>query len=150
MRKWNRKFTFETEDSNNFSLLDVKITHKNKRFVTSIFRKATFRGLFTNSHSFIFDTHKIGLLHTLLFRFFKICSSMENFHIEVRLQRNIFKSNNYTVNIINQCIKKFWDKLYIPKMIVPTVPKRELLVVLPYFGTFSLNLRKRLYKSVRK
>ena len=98
----------------------------------------------------LFDTYKIALLHTLLLRFFKICSSTENFHTEVRLQRSIFKSNNYPVNIINQCITKFWDKLYIPKMIVPTIPKRELLVVLPYFGTFSLHLRKRLYKSVRK
>ena len=38
----NIKFTYETEDSNNFSFLDVKITRQNKRFVTSIFRKATF------------------------------------------------------------------------------------------------------------
>ena len=33
--------------------------------------------------SFIFDTYKIGLVHTLLFWFFKICPSMENFHVEV-------------------------------------------------------------------
>ena len=75
---------------------------------------------------------------------------MENFHIEVELLRSIFKCNNYPVNIIDQCIKKFFDKLYVPKQIVPTVPKKELLVVLPYLGTFSLNLRKRLYKSVSK
>ena len=47
----NIKFTFKTEDSNNFSFLDAKITGKNKRFLTSIFRKATFSGVFT-----IFDT----------------------------------------------------------------------------------------------
>ena len=85
----NIKFTFETEDSNNFSFLDVKITRQNKRFVTSIFRKATFSGVFTN-----YDTYRIGLIHTLLFWFFKICSSMENFHIEVELLRSIFKFNN--------------------------------------------------------
>ena len=90
----------------------------------------------------IFDTYKIGLVHTLLFRFFKICSSMENFHIEVKLLGSTFKCNNYPVNIIDQCIKKFLDKLYVPKQIVPTVPKKELLVVLPYLGIFSLNLRK--------
>ena len=129
--KHNIKFTFETADSNNFSFLDVKITSKNKRSVTAIFCKATFSGVFTNYNSFIFDTYKIGLVHTLLFRFFKICSSMENFHIEVKLLRNIFKCNNYLLNIIDQCIKKFWDKLYVPKQIVPTVPKRELVVVLP-------------------
>ena len=137
----NIKFTFETEDSNNFSFLDVKITRQNKRFVTSIFRKATFSGVFTNYDSFISDTYKIGLVYKLLFRFFKNVSSMENFHIKVELLRSIFKCNNYPVNIIDQCIKKFFDKLYVPKQIVPTVPKKELLVVLPYLGTFSLNLR---------
>ena len=54
----NIKFTFETEDSNNFSFVDVKITHENKRFVTSIFHKATSSGIFTNSNSFIFDSYK--------------------------------------------------------------------------------------------
>ena len=38
--------------------------------------------------------------------------------------------------------------MYVPKQIVPTVPERVLLVVLPYLGTFSLNLRQRLYKLV--
>ena len=143
----NIKFTFETEDLNNFSFLDVKITRKNKRFVTSIFRKATFSGVYTNYDSFIFDTYKIGLLHTLQFRFFKICS---NFHIEIEHLRSTVKCNNYPVNIIDQCIKKFLDKLYVPKQIVLTVPKKELLVALPFLGTFSLNLRKRLYKAVSK
>ena len=132
------------------SLLDVKITRKSKRFVTSIFRKATFSGVFTNYDSFTFNNYSIGLVHTLLFRFFKICSSMEIFHIEVEHLRSIFKCNNYPVNIIDQCIKKFLDKFYVPKQIVPTLPKRELLVVLPFLGELSLNLRKRLYKSVSK
>ena len=144
------KFTFVTEDSNNFSFLDVKIIRQNKRFVTSIFCKATFSGVFTNYHSFISDTYKIGLVHTLLLRFFKICSSMENFQIELQLLRSIFNCNSHPVNIIDQCIKKLFDKLYVPKQIIPTVPKKELLVVLPYLVTFSLNLRKRLNKSVSK
>ena len=46
--------------------------------------------------------------------------------------------------------KRFLDKLYVPKQIVSTVPKMELLVVLPVLGTFSLNLRKRLHKLVNK
>ena len=51
---------------------------------------------------------------------------------------------------MDQCIKKFFDKLYALKQILPTVPKIELLVILPYLGTFSLSLRKRLDKSVSK
>ena len=137
----NINFTFETEDSNNFSFLAVKITLQNKWFVTSIFRKATFSGLLTNYDSFISDTYKIDLVHTLLFLFFKICSSMENLHIEVELLKSIFKCKNYPVNITDQSIKKLLDNLYVPKQVVPTLPKKELLVVLPYLGTFSLNLR---------
>ena len=75
---------------------------------------------------------------------------MENFHIKVEHLRSIFKCNNYSVNIIDQCIKKFLDTLHVAKQIVLTVPKKELLVVLPFLGTFSLNLRKRLYKAVSK
>ena len=47
-------------------------------------------------------------------------------------------------------IKTFLDKLYVAKQIVPTVHKRGFLVVLPYLGTFSLNLRKRFNKPVSK
>ena len=55
---------------------------------------------------------------------------MEKFHVEVELLKSIFKCTNYPVNIIDPYIKKFLDKLYVPKQIVPTVPKRELVVVL--------------------
>ena len=104
----NIKFTYETEDSNNFSFLDVKITRQNKRFVTSIFRKATFSGVFTNNDSFISDSYKIGLVDTFLLRFFEICSSMENFHIEVELLKSIFKCNNYPVNVWVNVSKSSW------------------------------------------
>ena len=67
--------------------------------------------VYANYNSFILETYKIGLVHMLLFRFFKICSSMENFHIEVEHMRSIFKCNNYPVNKIDQYIKKFLDKL---------------------------------------
>ena len=53
----NIKFTFETEDSNSFSFLDVKITHKNKELFASIFWKATFSGfLLITIASFLIPT----------------------------------------------------------------------------------------------
>ena len=97
--------------------------------------------------------YKIGLVHSffmLLFRFFKIYSSMENVHIEVKHLRSILKCNNCHVDIIDQCTKTFLDKLYVSKQVVPTVPKGEFFIVLPFLGEFSLNLRKRLCKSVSK
>ena len=102
------KFTFKTEDSNNSSSLNLKITRKNKQFVTSVVYKATVSVVFTNYDSFTFDTYKIRLVYTLLFWLFKICSSMGNFHIEVEHLGSILICNNYPVNIIDQCINFFW------------------------------------------
>ena len=99
-------------------------------------RKATFSGVFTNYVSFIFDIYKKGLFHTPLSRFFKVCFSTENFHKEVHQLKIISKCNNYLVNIIDQYIQKFLDKLYVPKQIVPTVTKKKLLVVYIFKNIF--------------
>ena len=66
-RHKNLKFTFDFEQNNSFSFLDVKITRGSNGFSTSVFRKATFSGVFTNFDSFIFESYKTNLIFTLLF-----------------------------------------------------------------------------------
>ena len=61
----NNKFTFEVEKNNNFSFLDIKICRENNKFTTSVFRKPTFSGVFTNFDSFIPISYKHGLVNTL-------------------------------------------------------------------------------------
>ena len=119
------KFTFEAEDLNSFLFLDVKINRKNKRFIISNFLQGSHIQWSFDKLCFIFDSYKVGLNHKLLFRYFKICSNMENFHIEVEQLRCIFKYNNYPVNIFDQCIKNVLDKMCVPKQIVSTVHKRN-------------------------
>ena len=63
----NIKFVFEVEKNNNFSFLDVKICRENNKFTTSMFRKPTFSGVFTNFDSFIPISYKHGLVNTLIF-----------------------------------------------------------------------------------
>ena len=111
----NLKFTFDFEQSNSFSFLDVKITHGDKGFSTSVFRKGTCTGVFRNFESFIFDSYKTGLILTLLFCCFTICSDMQSFHQEVEQLQQIFKCNKYPVTLIDQSIKTFLNKIYIPK-----------------------------------
>ena len=102
-----------------------KLTAKTNGLLFQTFCKAaTFSGVL-NKLCFIFDSYKVGLNHKLLFRYFKICSNMENFHIEVEQLRCIFKYNNYPVNIFDQCIKNVLDKMCVPKQIVSTVHKRN-------------------------
>ena len=49
----NITFTVEQENVGSLSFLDIKICHKNSKFVTSVDRKPTFSGIFTNYESFI-------------------------------------------------------------------------------------------------
>ena len=75
---------------------------------------------------------------------------MDNFHMEVEHLRSIYKCSNYPTNIIDPFIKRFKYKLYVPKRIIPTVPKRKLLIVLSFLGKFSMNLKTHLHKSIWK
>ena len=76
----NIKFAFEYEHNNTFSFLDVKICRENNKLTTSVYRKPTFREVFTNFKSFITTVQKFGLVYTLLHRCFNITSSYEKFH----------------------------------------------------------------------
>ena len=69
---------------------------------------------------------------------------MQNFHLEVQQLQQIFKCNNYPLGLIDQCVKTFLNKIYVPKKILVTVPKKDVLIVLPFLGQFSLNLRSSL------
>ena len=49
----NINFTSEFEENDSFSFLNAKITRRNNQSVASVFRKATFNGVFTNFKSFM-------------------------------------------------------------------------------------------------
>ena len=146
----NIKFTSGIEESCSLSFLDITITRENNKFVTSVYRKPTFSGIFTNFESFIPEMHKRGLIETLLHRCFRLCSSYENFHWEIETLKSIFKHNNYPQNFVNQCIKKFLSKVFIKKELNFMVPKKELILVLPYLGELSFDLRTRLRRTIER
>ena len=120
----NITFNLEQENIGSLSFLDVKVCLKNGKFVTSVYRKPTSTGLFTNYESLIPTYQKRGLLHTLPHRSFCICCDFNTFHFEI-------EKNNYPSNFIDSCIKSFLNKLYTPKVMVPNVPKRYVFVKLP-------------------
>ena len=63
----NITFTCEEEENNTLSFLDISILRNDNKLETSVFRKPTFSGVYTNFHSFLPTEYKRGLLHTLLF-----------------------------------------------------------------------------------
>ena len=78
------------------SLLHVKITRSNNQLVTSVFRKTTFSGGYTNFKKVLSVTYKFGLVYTLLLCSFSILFTYEKFLEEIVLLKDIFKKNEYS------------------------------------------------------
>ena len=51
---------------------------------------------------------------------------------------------------MNHCIKKFLNKLFVQRDLNFTIPKRELICVLPYLGKASLDLRTKLRRTIER
>ena len=126
--------------------MNIKLVVKRKNdtgtkesFFTSVCRKPTFSGVFTNYESFIPTYQKRGLLHTSLHRSFSICCDFKTFHFEIDHLKTILIKNNYPLNFIDSCIKSFLNKLYTPKVMVPNVPKRNSFVKITVLGKYSVS-----------
>ena len=130
------------------NILDIKIVRENNKFTTSVYRKPTFSGVFTNFESFIPTSYKYALIFTLLHRASKLFSEL--FHKEIENLKNIFGKNGYPLNFTDFCIKKYLNNLYVKKDVCLLAPKKQLTCVLPFFGEKSLQLRSRLVNSVNK
>ena len=96
----NIKFTFQHELNNTFSFLDVKISRENSKLITSVYRKPTFSGVFTNFKTFIPTFQKLGLVHTSLHRCFNITYSYEELHNAIIVLKQIFKLNGYPIQFM--------------------------------------------------
>ena len=101
----NINFTVEQKNVGSFWFLGVKICRKNGKFVTSVYRKPTFSGVFTNYERFIPTYQKRGLLHLLLHRSFSINCDFKTFHFKIDHLKTILIKNNYALNFTDSCIK---------------------------------------------
>ena len=118
--------------------------------MTSVYRKPTFSGAFTNFDSYIPLSYKSGLISSLLYRAFKLCSNFELSHQEIIFLKDILKRNGYPSNFIDKCVKTFLDKIFIEKKVFSIAQKKELVCVLPFIGKKSLQLRSQLVKFIQQ
>ena len=127
------------------SFLDVNNFREKGKFFTNVYRKKTFSGVYTNFDSFIPETYKTDLIKSLVFRCFNLCS---DFH-EINILKGILYKNNYPRDFLDKCIKEFLDKVLTQKVVVSTVPKKDLMIVLPYLGKLSLQIHTRINRVMR-
>ena len=124
-------FPMETESENKCSFLDVEIIRVQGKFTTPVYRKPAFSGVYSNSERFLPSACKFGMVYTLIFRFFLICSKWAQFHTDLTFLKEILCKNDYPENFIEKCFEKFLNNIHLVKESVPTVEKKRLLLVLP-------------------
>ena len=129
-------FTSKLEIDGKLPFLDVEITRS-----TSVHRKPTFFSLFTNFHSFIPFAYKRCLVSCLLHRIFNICSSYENFHIQLEVVRKLFNLNGFPSRTFDHLVRRFLNNIFEPKPTILTVPKKIIYFCLPFTGSHSLQFR---------
>ena len=129
--------------------LEINIFSEKGKVVTNIYRKKTFSGVYTNFNSFIPETYKTGLIESLLFRCFNLCSDFVKFHHEINILKGILYKNSYPRDFVYKRIKNVLDKVLTQKVVVSTVPKKDLMIVLPYLGKLSLQIRTRINRVMK-
>ena len=78
-----------------------------------------------------------------------MCPDFTEFHHEIDKLKSILYKNSYPRDLINKCIKEFLDKILTPKPVVSTVPKKDLIIALPYLGKLSLQIRTRINRIMK-
>ena len=146
------KFTIEFEQAEEIPFLDILVKRcPNNTFVTSVYRKKTFTGLYTKWDSFTPRKYKINLIRTLTYRCFRICSTASLLQSAVEDLKRLLLQNGYPQGIItfniNDVLNKNKNK---PKEPVATVPKKDVIILLPYIGLHSNLITKRLKSCVNR
>ena len=86
----NMSFSFEQEKNGKLSFLDIEVSREKGKFVTTVYRKPTFSGVYTHFESFLPTIYKFGMVYTLAYRCFKICSYWTKFHVEFSFLKQEF------------------------------------------------------------
>ena len=63
-----------------------------------------------------------------------LLSDFVKFHHEINILKNILHKNSYPRDFVDKCVKEFVDRVLTWKVAVSTVPKKDLVIVLPYLG----------------
>ena len=107
----NMSFSYEVERDGKLIFLDVNVFREEGQFLTNVYRKATFNGVDTHFESFLPATYTFGMVYTLAYISFRICSDWTKFNEELRFLKGVFLKNDYPLGFIDSCFKKVIDNV---------------------------------------
>jgi len=146
----NINFTSEVETENSLPFLDVNVMRHNHTFITSVYRKPTFSGVYTNYDSFIPRSYKSSLVSTLLYRAFSICSNWKLIHKEFDGIKSIMLRNGYPVQLLDCGISKFLGRLHKPCQKPKDDSQEATMIVLPFLGRYTKLVEKKIKQSLHQ
>jgi len=149
----NMNFTYELETNDSLAFLDVFVTRDldNSMFVTSVYRKPTFSGVYTNFDSFIPSSYKSGLVYTLLYRSYQICTHWYQIHTEFDKIRMFMQKNGYPSVMIDRTVSYFLNKLHAKRSSQSATNKnvKTYQIILPYLSTFTKRVERKIQQGLK-
>ena len=114
--------------------------------MTSTFYKPTHTGLYTNWYSFAPRKYKINLVKCLLHRAWNICSDVNLFNQDWEFIKSNLVKNQFPEKLLSSIVRNFVNNMKSTQvdMVTLTVPKKEVLLILPFYGNVSNVLQSRL------
>ena len=146
-RHANIRFSCEVENDHVLNFLDILIRRED-RFVTSIYRKPTFSGIYSHFNSYAPLIYKKGLIDCLVFRIFHLCSTWSIIHDEIKNLKGFLLNNKYPLDFIDQIrstIRRILDKLILksrPRDMNDNI--KEHIICLPFLGKQTVIIRRKL------
>ena len=107
----NMSFSQELETDGKLSFLGVHVFREEGQFVTNVYRKPAFSGVYTHFEIFLPGAYKLGMIYALAYNCFRICSDWEKFNQEFRFLKGVFLKNGYPLGFIDSCFKKVIDNV---------------------------------------
>ena len=71
---------------------------RQEKFTTTVYRKHTFSGLCSKFESFLPSVYKFGMVYTLVYRRFCICTDWTKLHAELNFLKKKLCKNDYPEN----------------------------------------------------
>ena len=82
----------------------------------------------------------------MVHRAYALSSNWFSFDHEIKTLTEYFTKNSYPLQIIHKQIFSYLDNVFKPKVSIPTVPKKEIYLSMPYVGfqqtKFNMELKK--------
>ena len=130
------KFIVEKESNHQLAFLDVFVHKTSTAYLTSVYRKPTFSGLYTRWDSFCPQQRRINLIKTLVHRALMISSKC--FLDEIEFIRSTLSKNGYPLSVFDSVVHDVLNMFDRAKRC--TVNKCPVYLCLLYIGSRGENL----------